>query len=90
MGFKYSSYYSDTDNASKPPLQMVFVTALLIKENLMTLGDIYPHLYPKEQQTEDDFKEYLVYCKEMGAKAARYQGPGVFRSFFKYYSFQEF
>lgn len=78
MGFKYSLYYSDSDNTTKPPLQMVFVSALLIKENLMSLGDIYPHLYPSEEKTDENYKEYKGYCKEMGVKAARYQGPGVF------------
>lgn len=77
MGFKYSLYYSDSDSASKPALQMVFVSALLIKENLMSLGDIYPHLYPPEEDTDANYKEYIGYCKEMGVNAARYQGPGV-------------
>lgn len=77
MGFKYSSYCSESGNTSRPPLQMVFVSALLIKENLMDLGDIYPHLYPSEEETDINFKEYKGFCKEMGVKAARYQGPGL-------------
>ena len=77
MGFKYSSYYSDSDNTSRPPLQMVFVSALLIKENLMDIGDIYPHLYPSEEETDLNFKEYKGFCADMGVKAARYQGPGL-------------
>ena len=79
MGFKYCAYYGDhVKDVSKPPLQIIFVTALLIKENLMSLGDIYPHLYPSDENINYDYDEYLKFCKDMGAKSARYQGPTVF------------
>lgn len=86
LGFKFD-FYKNTkkddggEEANAPryavPQQMIWVTALLVKHGMITLGDIYPHLYPDDDQFGKDFDLYQDYLNETGKKAARFQGPGV-------------
>ncbi|KAG8791241.1 THO complex subunit 2, partial [Serendipita sp. 398] len=46
LGFKLSSYAA---NGQSPPQTLMFVIALLIREGLLTIDDIYYHLSPDEE-----------------------------------------
>jgi THO complex subunit 2 len=71
LGFKLRFYASDSRDASDVlPDNLIALTALLIKIGFISLVDLYPHLYPPDEDMPV-LKEKLMKEKEEREKKAR-------------------
>lgn len=71
LGFKLRFYASPVrDEQDVLPDNLIFLAALLIKVGFISLRDLYPHLYPADEQMEE-VKQKLVKEKEERERASR-------------------
>lgn len=70
LGFKFGYFRLK----EKTPTQLYWVAAIMIKNGLLSLDDIYPHLYPADEDIGKEFMEYLEKVNEKAATAGRF-GP---------------
>ncbi|KAH7074426.1 transcription factor/nuclear export subunit protein 2-domain-containing protein [Paraphoma chrysanthemicola] len=69
LGFKLRFYASDTRDAQDSlPDNLVHLAALLIKVGFMSLLDLYPHLYPREEDMAAHKEKLMKAKKEKEAK----------------------
>ena len=62
LGFKFSHYNNPEITIVAPP-QLYWVAALLIKRNMVLLEDLYPYLYPLDENIDKLYAEFNDKCK---------------------------
>ncbi|KAJ1984161.1 THO2 plays a role in transcriptional elongation [Dimargaris verticillata] len=67
LGFKFQ-YYAQVDQTDPAPPELYYATAILLKERLVGLGDLYPHLTPTDSVVK---AEYQALCEAMGDQAGQ-------------------
>lgn len=77
LGFKLRFYASSTrDDSDKLPPNLIYLAALLIKIGFISLRDLYPHLYPSDEQMEKEVQPKLTKALEE-KEAAKGGGPNA-------------
>ncbi|KAJ1568862.1 THO complex subunit 2, partial [Cladochytrium tenue] len=72
LGFKFDYYNRVAPPTQNTPAQLFWVTSLLVKHKLVRLDDVYPHLWPPEEDVEKEYKEYLHQINESLSGAGRF------------------
>ncbi|RCH85617.1 THO complex subunit 2, partial [Rhizopus stolonifer] len=57
FGFRFHSYHNE--DVEPTPKDIYFAIAILLKNELILLGDILPYLYPYDEGLSDEKKEYM-------------------------------
>ncbi|KAI8812587.1 transcription factor/nuclear export subunit protein 2-domain-containing protein, partial [Cladochytrium replicatum] len=70
LGFKFS-FYNSPDCTVSTPIQLYMVSAILIKNNLVKLEDLYPHLAPDDAGVEKEFAEFKKSLAKIEREAGR-------------------
>ncbi|KAI8809248.1 transcription factor/nuclear export subunit protein 2-domain-containing protein, partial [Cladochytrium replicatum] len=81
LGFKFS-FYNSPDCTVSTPIQLYMVSAILIKNNLVKLEDLYPHLAPDDAGVENEFIEFKKSLAKMEREAGRSKDNAVSRKQF--------
>jgi len=71
LGYKFA-VYQDPESPDNPSVSLYIVAALLIKNNLVNLKDLYPHLAPENDSMDE---EYNLYLKEVKKSTERETEP---------------
>ncbi|KAF2773504.1 hypothetical protein EJ03DRAFT_323461 [Teratosphaeria nubilosa] len=78
LGFKLRYYASTARSASETlPDNLIHFTALLIKIGFISLRDLYPHLYPSDEQMPQERKRLEKERAEKDAKERPGGGPNA-------------
>lgn len=73
LGFKLRYYASDYRDGEILPANLLYLAALLIKIGFISIVDLYPHLWPKDEQMENFRDEKM---KEVEAEERKKRGGG--------------
>jgi len=71
LGYKFA-VYQDPESPDNASVTLYIVAALLIKNNLVNLNDLYPHLTPENDSMDE---EYSLYLKEVKKSTERETEP---------------
>jgi len=71
LGYKFA-VYQDPESPDNASVTLYIVAALLIKNNLVNLNDLYPHLTPENDSMDE---EYSLYLKEIKKSTERETEP---------------
>jgi len=63
LGNKFA-YYQDPESSDNASFSLYMVAALLIKNNLVNLNDLYPHLAPENDSMDEEYAQYLKEVKK--------------------------
>ncbi|ORX63643.1 hypothetical protein BCR32DRAFT_287619, partial [Anaeromyces robustus] len=63
LGNKFA-YYQDPESPDNASFPLYVVTALLIKNNLVNINDLYPHLAPENDSMDEEYSQYLKEVKK--------------------------
>ncbi|KAI8990007.1 transcription factor/nuclear export subunit protein 2-domain-containing protein [Pilobolus umbonatus] len=79
IGFRFYNYHNEEKEC--PPKELYLAIAILLKNGLILLGDILPHMYPYDDDFDNETKEYCIKMnKEIttnsGGKLATYGALG--------------
>lgn len=75
MGFKLSHYGGTVDDPKPTPSSLLWMTAILIRHNLVQLDLLYPHLHPSDEAVDSLMDVYQTLVSKNAKKAGRFAGP---------------
>lgn len=59
-------------SSNTTPVQLFWVAAVLIREGILDLDDLYPHLNPDNNAIREEFMDHLASLSEAASKAGRF------------------
>ncbi|KAI8848005.1 transcription factor/nuclear export subunit protein 2-domain-containing protein [Chytridium lagenaria] len=72
LGFKFGYYNTVANPGVTSPSQLFWIAALLIRHKLVKLDDLYPHLYPPDEDIDAEYEAYMRKLSEQQKDAGRY------------------
>jgi THO complex subunit 2 len=73
LGFKFRFYARSDQALNNTPVQLYWTAAVLIREGLVALDDLYPHLDPVDESSlKKELFEYLSGLQKRASKAGRF------------------
>ncbi|KAJ3351783.1 THO complex subunit 2 [Entophlyctis luteolus] len=74
LGFKFDYYNSPTTSSSATPTQLLWIAAILIKQKLVALEDLFPHLGPADDaEIEAEMQAFLQKLESAKKTSGRYK-----------------
>ena len=68
LGFKLQHFKSFINVTRKTPESLLHVTAMLITDGVISCADIYNHLIPSDKEMNENYKKYLINCRQAARK----------------------
>lgn len=76
LGFKFR-FHTRAEQAANTPVQLYWTAAVLIREGIVALDDLYSHLDPADEKLKNEYFEYMSNLQKIASKAGRFAATKV-------------